>query len=94
MTSTKPTELADAAFGPTPDLWPLPDAETDTDLWLRAVAAGAQGRYSSARADLGELLRRRPGPGIEFAAQVEDAEPLDGRGHAGGLGLLRHGPLA
>lgn len=68
MTSTKPTELADAAFGPTPDLWPLPDAETDTDLWLRAVAAGAQGRYSSARADLSELLRRRPGPGLASLA--------------------------
>ena len=61
MTSTELAELTGAAFGPTPGRWPLPDAVTDTDFWLRAVAAGGQGRYSSARADLGELLRRRPG---------------------------------
>lgn len=57
MTSTL---LFAAAFGDRPDLWPLPPAQTATDLWLRAVAAGGQGRYSSARADLAELMRRRP----------------------------------
>ena len=62
------SELTDAAFGPTPGLWPLPDAVTDTDLWLRAVAAGGQGRYSSARADLSELLRRRPAAGLASLA--------------------------
>ena len=57
MTSTP---LAAAAFGPNPGLWPLPAAVTGADLWLRAVAAGGQGRYASARADLAELVRRRP----------------------------------
>lgn len=52
--------LADAAFGPDPGRWPLPAAQTTGDLWLRAVAAGGQGRYATARADLDELLRREP----------------------------------
>lgn len=52
--------LADAAFGPDPGTWPLPTASTPTELWLRAVAAGGQGRYAGARADLAALLRRRP----------------------------------
>lgn len=52
------TLLADAAFGPDPGRWPLPRAQTTGDLWLRAVAAGGQGRYDTARADLDELLRR------------------------------------
>lgn len=50
--------MTDAAFGPEPGRWPLPTAQTTGDLWLRAVAAGGQGRYGAARADLGELLRR------------------------------------
>ena len=54
------TLLAAAAFGPDPGLWPLPAAASATDLWLRAVAAGGQGRYASARADLTELVRRSP----------------------------------
>ena len=54
------TDLADAAFGPYPGRWPLPDARTTGDLLLRAVAAGGQGRYGAARADLDELLRREP----------------------------------
>ncbi len=33
---------------------------TTGDLWLRAVAAGGQGRYGAARADLDELLRQEP----------------------------------
>ncbi len=53
--------LTDAAFGPDPGRWPLPTAQTTSDLWLRAVAAGGQGRYGAARADLDALLRREPG---------------------------------
>ena len=56
--------LADAAFGPDPGRWPLPDAVSPTELWLRAVAAGGQGRYASARADLAALLRRCPPGGL------------------------------
>jgi len=49
--------LSDAAFGSDPGRWPLPTAKTPGELWLRAVAAGGQGRYSCARAELAELLR-------------------------------------
>ena len=52
--------LTDAAFGPEPGRWPLPTAQTADQLWLRAVAAGGQGRYDTARADLAELVRREP----------------------------------
>ncbi|KUH84814.1 hypothetical protein [Mycobacterium sp. IS-1556] len=52
------TVLANAAFGDDPGLWPLPAAATPRGLWLRAVAAGGQGRYASARADLAQLYRR------------------------------------
>ena len=44
--------LANAAFGDDPRRWPLPPASTPHELWLRAVAAGGQGRYGSAMADL------------------------------------------
>jgi tetratricopeptide (TPR) repeat protein len=50
--------LANAAFGDDPRRWPLPPASTPHELWLRAVAAGGQGRYSSAMADLAGLLQR------------------------------------
>jgi hypothetical protein len=50
-------KLAEAAFGERPDSWPLPAAITPQQLWLRAVAAGGQGRYGSAYRDL-EALRR------------------------------------
>lgn len=52
--------LTAAAFGNQPGRWPLPTANTPQQLWLRAVAAGGQGRYGSARADLARLLRRAP----------------------------------
>lgn len=55
-----PQSLADAAFGSEPGRWPLPPASSAAELWLRAVAAGGQGRYASARADLATLARRRP----------------------------------
>ena len=63
-----PTPLAAAAFGPNPGLWPLPAAVTGAELWLRAVAAGGQGRYAIARADLAELVRRRPAGGLASLA--------------------------
>lgn len=51
---------AAAAFGDDPGRWPLPTPATSDEQWLRAVAAGGQGRYASARADLAEILRREP----------------------------------
>ncbi|MGO9929730.1 MAG: hypothetical protein ACLPLP_27450 [Mycobacterium sp.] len=55
-------KLAAAAFGDQPGSWPLPTATTPNQLWLRAVAAGGQGRYGSAHRDL-EVLRRGGSPG-------------------------------
>ncbi len=52
--------IAEVAFGAKPGRWPLPSAFDPHDLWLRAVAAGGQGRYGSAEADLARLLRCRP----------------------------------
>jgi hypothetical protein len=49
----------DVAFGDDPGRWPLRAATTPQDLWLRAVAAGGQGRYASAFADLDALDRSR-----------------------------------
>ena len=60
--------LADAAFGDAPNLWPLPAARTPHELWLRAVAAGGQGRYGNALADLEGLCRtQRSGPVVSLA---------------------------
>ncbi len=50
-------QLADAAFGDRPGAWPLPSATTPAQLWLRAVAAGGQGRYGAAFRDLAVLRR-------------------------------------
>jgi hypothetical protein len=52
--------LTAAAFGNQPGRWPLPTASTPRQLWLRAVAAGGQGRYGSAYNDLATLLRSAP----------------------------------
>lgn len=54
--------LAAAAFGDAPGTWPLPAAVTPRQRWLRAVAAGGQGRYGSALAELAALYRQPPGP--------------------------------
>jgi hypothetical protein len=59
-TSVIERTLADAAFGDQPCRWPLPTASTSTELWLRAVAAGGQGRYGSAYRDLAALRRGAP----------------------------------
>ncbi len=60
-------ELANAAFGDDPGRWPLSAATTPHELWLRAVAAGGQGRYSSALADLAVLRREPRGPLVSLA---------------------------
>jgi hypothetical protein len=53
-------DLTAAAFGNQPGRWPLATASTPRQLWLRAVAAGGQGRYGSARNDLAALFRSAP----------------------------------
>lgn len=66
------SELADAAFGDSPGSWPLPTATTPRQLWLRAVAAGGQGRYGSAYSDLALLRRRAPaGPFASLAHSTQ-----------------------
>lgn len=50
-------ELARAAFGDDPGRWPLPESTTPSQTWLRAVAAGGQGRYASGFADLDRIGR-------------------------------------
>lgn len=62
------TALADAAFGDDPGRWPLPAARTPRENWLRAVAAGGQGRYGCALAEL-EVIERgyRTGPLLSLA---------------------------
>lgn len=63
------TTLSDAAFGAVPGHWPLPTAHSAVDLWHRAVAAGGQGRYASALADLETLGRTSAaGPSMTSAA--------------------------
>lgn len=54
--------LASAAFGEEPGRWPLPPAVTPDELWLRAVAAGGQGRYGTALADLDVVHRTASSP--------------------------------
>jgi hypothetical protein len=70
------TTLTAAAFGGDPGRWPLPAANSPEELWLRAVAAGGQGRYSSARADLAELRRWQPSELLESLALSTEASFL------------------
>jgi tetratricopeptide (TPR) repeat protein len=58
--SSDASDVLAAAFGDRPDRWPLPAATTPHQQWLRAIAAGGQGRYGSAYADLASLLRAVP----------------------------------
>ncbi|MCW2649135.1 MAG: hypothetical protein QOE41_437 [Mycobacterium sp.] len=58
MRGERSAVLATVAFGDDPGRWPLPAAVSPHESWLRAVAAGGQGRYRSAQADL-TVLRRR-----------------------------------
>lgn len=66
--STLSATLAAAAFGDNPQLWPLQTARTPHERWLRAVAAGGQGHYGVALAELDEILRsRHSGPVVSLA---------------------------
>lgn len=60
--------MRDVAFGSNPGRWPLPPASTPHNVWLRAVAAGGQGRYAGALADLDRIHRLTPhGPLVSLA---------------------------
>ncbi|WP_036466969.1 hypothetical protein [Mycobacterium triplex] len=64
--------LAAAAFGDQPARWPLPTATSPSELWLRAVAAGGQGRYGSAYRDLAALRRDvASGPLVSLAHSTQ-----------------------
>ncbi|RUP28036.1 MAG: hypothetical protein EKK51_25365 [Mycolicibacterium sp.] len=56
-----------AAFGNDLRCWPLPKAYSSEELWLHAVAAGGQGRYAAAFADLDTLARQSRGPLLSLA---------------------------
>ncbi len=73
---TSESELTAAAFGKQPERWPLPTARTPRELWLRAVAAGGQGRYGSARSDLATLLRSAPNARLSSLAHSTQASFL------------------
>lgn len=70
------SDLAAAAFGNQPARWPLPSARTHRQLWLRAVGAGGQGRYGSARDDLARLLRGAPADVLASLAHSTQASFL------------------
>ena len=80
MTANAGNVLAEAAFGADPGRWPLPQATDATGLWLRAVAAGGQGRYCSARADLASLMSRTSPPGLVSLAHSTRASFLRQQG--------------
>lgn len=88
MTEDPDVTLAAAAFGTEPDRWPLPTATTPRQRWLRAVAAGGQGRYASATAELTELLRDTPaGPLASLAYSTRGSFLRQLGDHAGARGL-------
>jgi hypothetical protein len=70
------SDLIATAFGNQPERWPLPSAATPRQLWLRAVGAGGQGRYGSARNDLATLLRSAPGDRLASLAHSTQASFL------------------
>jgi hypothetical protein len=70
------SDLTASAFGNQPGRWPLPSAATPRQLWLRAVGAGAQGRYGSARNDLTTLLRSAPADRLASLAHSTQASFL------------------
>lgn len=59
--------LRAAAFGNDLPCWPLPTAHSVDELWLRAVAAGGQGHYAVAFADLDSVARRGNGSLLSLA---------------------------
>jgi hypothetical protein len=70
------SDLTASAFGNQPGRWPLPSAATPRQLWLRAVGAGGQGRYGSARNDLTTLLRSAPADRLASLAHSTQASFL------------------
>ncbi|HEY9305915.1 MAG TPA: hypothetical protein VIO95_16630 [Mycobacterium sp.] len=76
LSPTIESDLAAAAFGNQPERWPLPPANTPRQFWLRAVAAGGQGRYANARNDLATLLRSAPGDRLASLAHSTQASFL------------------
>jgi len=70
------SDLTACAFGNQPGRWPLPSAGTPRQLWLRAVGAGGQGRYGSARNDLTTLLRSAPADRLASLAHSTQASFL------------------
>ncbi|MGO9655172.1 hypothetical protein [Mycobacterium sp.] len=70
------SDLTASAFGNQPGRWPLPSAGTPSQLWLRAVGAGGQGRYGSARNDLTTLLRSAPADRLASLARSTQASFL------------------
>lgn len=80
--------ISQAALGGDSGRWPLPEAHSAAELWLRAVAAGGQGRYACARADLAELLRLEPRGRLVSLARSTQGSFLRQQGwhrHAAGL---------
>jgi tetratricopeptide (TPR) repeat protein len=75
--------LSAAAFGDDPGRWPLPAAVTPHQRWLRAVAAGGQGRYGGATADLLALRRQlSKGPLVSLAHSTHASFVRQLGGHA------------
>jgi hypothetical protein len=71
IASPRMNAFHEVAFGDDPGRWPLPAATSPLERWLRAVAAGGQGRYGSALADLDVLDRARlHGPLASLAAST------------------------
>jgi len=68
MSDTAADPLTDAAFGRTPQRWPLPAAAGPRTRWLRAVAAGGQGHYAVACTELDALLRATRDPVLHSLA--------------------------
>lgn len=82
------TALTAAAFGKDPGHWPLPAATTARQRWLRAVAAGGQGRYATAVADLTALVRDVPaGPlaSLAYSTRASFLRQLGGHDLARGF---------
>ncbi|MGD9619865.1 MAG: hypothetical protein AB7G47_06205 [Mycolicibacterium sp.] len=92
--ATSAVSVYDVAFGGNSGSWPLPAADTTADMWLRAVAAGGQGRYGSALSDLARLrrhTRHRRWASLALSTQAsflrqlgwhDRARPLDGQAFA------------
>jgi hypothetical protein len=86
-TTEAATVLANAAFGDDPGRWPLPSAATPRDRWLRAVAAGGQGRYACALAELSVIERSvASGPLLSLALSTRASFLRQLGGHNGARG--------